>query len=419
MAQSMAWLFRTLLFTLSVVLCVSPALSSEERNAAWFQENTGSGDWFGLRSNLYDVGVDLLLLSVTDWAVNPIGGRDQDAAYGGIQYNQLTVDMDKLAGFDDLSFVVSGSYSFGNDLTVTSIDNQFNVMEAFNGNSIRLNLLYLEQGFFDGGFSAAVGRLSPGFDFATAQSFNFYGNGAVNYNILNILVNVPSFASAPFAEWGTIAKIKPAENYFFNVAAYNADPEVLQDGRSGIDFRLNPEDGVLYVGEAGYNSFDVDKSTPSYAGRYSFGVYYDSSDYERLDDPDRTVSGNSGVWGIVEQSVYREAERDDGQGLNLWAAFSVGFDQSINSFPFGGYVGTYYKGLFGNRPDDITSAAVYYGEFSRFIEDQSFEAVVEVNHRIAVAPWAFVMPNLQYIVNPGGGGLPNAVVTMLDVNLSF
>ena len=85
---------------------------------------------------------------------------------------------------------------------------------------------------------------------------------------------------------------------------YNADPEVGEDGEHGVDFRLNPEDGVLAIAEAGYA---WDAGLP---GSVTFGGYLDSSDYDDLDGNGRFDAGRDSARGLrlvpVEPYGWRE-----------------------------------------------------------------------------------------------------------------
>ncbi len=116
--------------------------------------------------------------------------------------------------------------------------------------------------------------------------------------------------------------------------------------------------------------------------------------------------------------LYREKDKSD-QGLTAWTTLTFGPDQEINTLPIAAYGGAYYQGLSASRPNDVTALPFYYGSFSDDLPGQSYELVLEANHRFQWAPWLYLTPDFQYIINPNGGGIPNAAVFGLEVSIDF
>ncbi|MGH6896303.1 MAG: carbohydrate porin [Geminicoccaceae bacterium] len=267
--------------------------------------------------------------------------------------------------------------------------------------------------------SLAVGRLSTGDDFATSELYENYVNAGVNGNPFSISLNAGSFSSDPVASWGLRAIALPAKRFRLAAGVYNADPKVGDDDRNGVDFVLDPQDGVLAVAEAGYrrNQEAGDTGLP---GSLTVGGYYDSSDYESFSDPGDARSGNYGLYLLLDQMVYREGEAGSAQGLTPWAAFTFAPIERVNTLPFFAAGGLVYQGLFRGRDDDTTNLGVYYGKISDDLPDQRFETVVEVNHRLQLAPWLYLTPNFQYVFRPGGSDEePDAAVLGAEIGVDF
>lgn len=398
------------------------AAQDEAQNASglqgWFTQDTATGDWGGARSDLQKGGVTPALNYTTDLMANPVGGMNESSAYAGGLTGSLEFDLETLVGVPGLSFFAAASWQSGRDLSGDDIGNIFAVAQVFNGDAVRLNQLYLSQSLWGDALNVAFGRLAAGDDFAAADSYGYYVSGATNGNPTSILVDIPSFTTPPFTQWGARLTVQPRDDVYISGGAYNADPRVQDDDEHGVDFRLNPDDGVLGLGEVGYrlNHGKDDKGLP---GRYAVGGYYDSSDFERLDDPDRDESGNYGFYVIGEQMVYREGDPGSDQGLTAWATLTFGPDQDINTLPFAAYGGAYYQGLIPERDDDVTAIALYYGLFSDDLPGQDYELVLEVNHRLQLAPWLYVTPDFQYIFNPNGGGIDDAAVFGVEISIDF
>ena len=383
----------------------------------WVAQDTATGDWGGLRTRLENAGIDPELNFTADILGNPVGGLRQSAAYAGLWYGSTTFDLETLAGINGLSLYVAGAWAQGRDLSGDDIGNFFDVAEAFNGDALRLSELYLEQSLFNDRLNIAVGRLSAGDDFAVTDSYGHYVNSAVNGNPTGILANVPSFTTPPFAQWGARATVKPRDDTYVSVALYNADADVQRDSAHGLDFTFNPWDGVLAVAEVGFNPNTSDGAS-GMPGYYAVGGYYDSSSYTFLDNSNRTRDGNYGFYAIAEQMVFRERAGSP-EGLTLWGTVTVNPDDAINTLPVGLFGGATYQGLLPGRPDDVTAFGISYGAFSDDLPGQNYELVLELNHSFQFGEWLYVTPDVQYVINPNGGGIPNALVAGVEASIDF
>lgn len=385
---------------------------------AWFKQDTATGDWGGVRTDIENFGVTPELNYTTDLMTNPVGGMNQSGAYAGAFTGSLTFDFGKIAGIQGLSLFAAGSLQQGRDLTGDDVGNVFAVAQIFNGDVARLNQLYLQQSLWNDALNIAVGRLAAGDDFAAADSYGYYVSGAVNGNPTPILVNTPSFTTSPFTQWGARATVKPTQSIYVSAGVYNADPSVQEDEKNGVDFKFNPDDGVLVVGEVGYD-LNQEKNAKGLPGTYAAGFVYDSSDYAKFDNPDSNKSGNYSFYAFAEQQVYAENSSGDGQGLSVWGTATFAPDEDINTLPYGLFGGGYYQGLIPTRDNDVTAMALYWGLFSDDLPGQSYELVLEATHRFQLAPWLYFQPDFQYIFNPNGGGIDDAAVFGVEISVDF
>jgi len=412
--------FRMVLFGLVLVTALGGKAVSQEANQSsdWFTWDNATGDWGGARTQLQDFGITWALNYTGDWLTNPSGGLQQGTAYASGLYGSLAFDLEKIFDLQGLTFYVAGAYQQGDDLSGDDIGNIFAVSQIFNGDAVRLAQMYFEQSLHQDKVQIAIGRLAAGDDFATADSFGNYVSSAVNGNPSGIPINFPSFTAPPFAQWGARITVNATDNVYFSAGAYNADPTVQDDNENGLDFRFNPQDGVLYLAEIGVST-NQGNAALGLPGRFVLGGIYDSSDYALLADPTMMTSGNYGFYGIAEQMVYREGGPGSDQGLTVWASLTVAPDQAINTIPLGLFGGAYYQGLFPGRDYDVTALAIYYGAFSDDLPGQNAETVLEINHRFQVSPSTYITPDFQYIFNPNGGGIPDAAVFGFEASIDF
>ena len=380
---------------------------------------TATGDWGGARSALENKGITPTAAYTADVLGNPTGGNAQSLAYAAKLKSALAFDLETLLDLQGLRFIASASWNQGRNLSEDDIGNTFAVSQIFAGNGVRLLHLQLEQSLWQDRVTARLGRLSVGANFATSPIYDYYVSDAINSNPESVKINTPSFTSDSFAQWGVQATVRPADDLYLSLGTFNADPRVKADDTHGVDFTFNPEDGVLSLAEIGFlpNHDTGDDGLP---GHYALGGYYDSSDYDRLDDPDRQRSGNYGFYLQAEQMVYREGESDSRQGLTAWSIFTLAPRQDINTLPYAAFGGLVYRGLVPQRGDDLSALGLYYGRFSDDLPGQSYELALEVNHRFQFAPFFYLTPAFQYIFNPGGTGeIPDAAVLGFELSIDF
>jgi porin len=386
---------------------------------SWLAQDSAACDWGGLRSRAEAAGLTVDGYYQTDLLANPIGGERQGFAYAGLTEVALDFDLGQIAGLEGTSFSIAGYWASGDDLSDTRIGNLIGVAQAFNGRTVGLGRMYLEQELLEGKLDIAIGRLSAGDDFATSDLYENYVSTGINSNPFAILENLPSFTADPIAQWGVRAILQPTSQVRLAAGVYNADPDVFRDGQHGVDFALNPDDGVLAIAEAGYQWYEA-KDASDLPGSVTFGGYFDSSDFDFLDESGRSREGNYGFYLLLDQGLYREGGPGSDQGLTPWGALTLAPDQQINTIPFSAAGGLVYQGLIPGRDDDLTALAVYYGEFSDESQDQNAETVIEANHRLQLAPWLYVTPDFQYIIRPNGqSDIDDAAVFGGEIGVEF
>jgi porin len=346
---------RTL--ALAAALLGSGAIDARAQDGSWLEQETATGNWGGAGERLAAAGITPGASYTTDLVVNPVGGARQGFEYAGELEASLELDLERLLGLQGSSFFIAASWASGRDLSEKKTGNLFTVAQVFEGQSVRLAQMYFEQELLEERLSLAVGRLSTGDDFATSELYENYVNAGVNGNPLSISLNAESFSSDPVASWGLRAIALPARRFRLAAGFYNADPEVGEDNRNGVDFALDPQDGVLAIAEAGYrrNQEEGDTGLP---GNLTVGGYYDSSDYESLDDPGDERRGSYGLYVLLDQMVYREDGAGSAEGLTPWAAFTFAPVERVNPLPFLAAAGLVYQGLLRGRADDTTNLGV-------------------------------------------------------------
>jgi porin len=385
----------------------------------WREQQYMTGNWAGLRDErdkLVDSGITATAAYVTDILGNPVGGIDQAIAYAGSLDVDIAFDLEKLGNLKGLEFEVSASWASGRDLSAEDIGNIIPVSQTFNGDSVRLAGLSLEQSLFAGDLSIRAGRIATGDEFLTSPPFYHFVSSAINGNPQSVSINVPSFTSFPVMTWGIRVRAEPVERFYVMGGAYNSDPSLGRDSAHGVDFSFSGD--VFAIGEIGY-ILNQEKGSSGLPGNYKIGGYYDSEDFTDLSNPLRKHAGNYGLYVLVDQMVYREGGPESHQGLTPFVAFTFA-PSDRNTLPFYFYTGLVYHGLFPGRDSDVTAFGLAYGKFSDDLSGQDFEMVLEWTHEIAIAPWLSVQPDVQYIIKPSGtSSIPDALVLGAEIAINF
>jgi porin len=380
-------------------------------------------DWAGFRRELNRLGLTPTASYTAQFLGNPSGGESTGFTYAGTFELLVHWDIGKFLPVKGLSLVVGTAWSTGRSLSADEIGNIFAVQSAYTAvdggtNSLTLGPLYLHQRLFDDKLMLAVGRLSPGDTFATMPVLNNYVNGGINAVPGSLGTNIPSFADyPPGLQWGAQGLYNLTPALQVDVGVFNASARSAAGANGGADFSLGGDGtGVLSVIQVTY----LNRPRTGLPGFYAVGGMYDSSRFSRVSDAGGTETGNAGVYAMFQQMVYRDGGPDSQKGLTLWGQVTVAPRPSVSPLPLFGGGGLSYQGLIPGREQDVTSLGVIHGAFSRDLPGTTAETVIEANYQFALTGGLSIMPDVQYVIRPGGvRAVGNAFVLGAQVTLSF
>lgn len=338
----------------------------------------------------------------------------------------------------------------GNSLSQKNIGNQFSAQEIYVGQTFYWYQLFYEQRFWNNRATLKIGHLSSGNDFAMSPLYWFYMNGGIDGSPQALLIN-QGISYYPTANWGSALKVHLSDSIVARTGVY----QVTQGGIHGMNWDFYPNDGVMLMGQLSWNpSFPLGgkrefsnepqkgdaQSAPTsknlvtpttlrkkFQGHYWMGGYYSTSTYNEALSMSQQPN-SFGMYWHGDQTVYKP-NVDGQEGLVLWTVFTLSPQQDIAFMPFQVNGGAVYTGLIPGRKEDATIFGVAYGNFSpNYATQQSeegggfptYELVYEAAYRICLTPEAYIQPDLQWIINPGGTGtIPNALVLGAQIGVSF
>lgn len=383
-----------------------------------------TGDWWGGRTALEEIGIDLQLSLTTVYQHNVRGGlqtRNGHRITGSADL-ELTLDLEAMGVLDGGVVYAYAESGWKEGIGADRVGSYFAVNEdAIGDQPIRLIELWYEQSFFDNKARLRVGKLDLTVDFDT----NAYANEEAGQFLNAALVNM---GNIPFPDYGLGVQliVSPADWLYFGLAAADAHADGNQTGlnttfHGPADFFGILEFGFLPVWQT---------SRGPLPGGYRFGIWYDPQSKEKVFN-DRggrrrrtpTRRDDVGFYTSMDQMIYKENPSDDldQQGLGMFFRYGYAHD-GVNEIEHFWSLGAQYRGLIPTRDDDVLGfgfAQGIVGDRRRAYVGGSRESVYELYYRIEVFPWLQISPDVQYIVNPGTEGGRNALVAGCRVQMCF
>lgn len=378
------------------------------------------GTWGGGRDRLAARGITFESYYVTNVAGNVTGGRRRGITYADNVFFGVTFDLEQAVGWRGARLTVSAINRAGTSLTERFIGSQYNSQQVFGGQNIFLYQVFVDKRLLADRLSLKFGRFGASDDFNTSPIYGFYMNNGIDGNVRNVLFDT-QFSAYPFATWAVRARWEPGPAWNAQLGLFQTSDRVFDAGRHGLDWSIRRGDGTFLIAQAG---------TPPSAprdGHYWIGASYSAWDYPRFGST-TTASRSYGFYAHADHVVYRPSAEGH-RGLTAWAATGLYPQEDISIVPWQVNAGLVYRGPFARRPDDTAILGVIYGRFSRdyarTIEaggggDPRYEAVLEAAYRIQLRRYAYIQPDVQWVVRPGGTGrVPDAVVLGFQVGITF
>jgi len=401
---------------LTAVLVVSAAAQETNAPVEFWSRDQLTGDWGGARSAVKELGVDFTFEYDAQFFSVVSGGVDRGAAYMGLGYAAMDMDLEKLVGWGGGKFFASamwlhgespGQY-IGNELAVSNID-------AYDG--VRLHEMYLGQDI--GNLRLKAGSLLAEDDFVESVYRDILINDAFGPPAswsANTLNAGPTFQSAGLGihvrydiTRATYVQAGIYDGDIFDNAA--GDPAINQHG---VHFELGKGQGWTSLYQIGYNGFEVSDGT-DLPGWYRLGAWHHSAQFEQHDGS--TTEGNGGIIASIDQMVYREL---GDQGLGSFLRFGVA-ERDRSRFHWTLDTGLNYAGLFPGRDEDVIALGIVYAKHSSAITTtRSHETMIELAYQYQLTPAIYLQPDIQWISRPSGdNSIGDAWVIGLRAGFTF
>jgi porin len=395
-----------------------PALPAPAPSAPDFASDTLTGDWGGLRTRLWEAGVDLTAGYKGELASNVEGGGPTSATEAGQFAFGATIDSAKRFGWPGGTFQVSIAYRQGAPLGVDFLQEPQEVYGR--GDIIRLTELWYEQKLDDDKVTFKIGRMPQGdFDSFPCYFMNLTFCGAAGGNIVG-----DYWFNWPIAQWAGWTRVE--------LGAFDLMAGVYVTNPTDLDKAFAPgwfsgAKGVMGRAEVGWSP----KFGPSHLrGRYQLGAWYDTGGGDDVllgvDGKPFALTGEHPLYRSRRYGYYLQGVQqitgtgaaDPGadwttiRGLSIFFNFIQG-DRDTSTLDNQVAVGLFYAAPFASRPMDHIGIAFGRTDYN-YRAAESFalerpgiqppraEYVSELYYNYVLFHWIAIQPDVQYVIDPGG-----------------
>ncbi len=326
---------------------------------------------------------------------------------------EVTLDMMKLLGFEGSFFIRGeGGWTDSEGIDESAVGSFFGVnADAVGNRSLDIVEAYYTLPITER-FSITAGKI----DFTGFFDANALANDETAQFLNGSLVNN---AAAPFPDYslGVIASFDITDDWYMMAGIADAQA----DGReTGFNTAFNGEDYYFYIAETGIAA-SLDSAKGALQGTYRLGVWNDPQPKGNSDAVD-LERDDVGFYLSFDQMLAKEnGDEDDCQGFGVF--FRYGYadckrNDLCNFYSFG----VQYQGLIAGRDEDVLGVGYSNGSFSNHAAatfPDGYESAVEAYYSIRISERVQITPDAQYVVNPGGSGVSDAVVLGLRMQVSF
>jgi porin len=383
-----------------------------EVESSWLDQLGAVEEWFGLWPAMADAGVTIEPWIIIDWSQNWHGGvNTQGSAFRHLFGGDITLDAEKVFGIPGGTLFAQYQNQNGEDGSLDTGD--FQIYSNIDADGLsQVSELWYEQRLLDDRLRIKIGKVDAN------TEFNYVDHGAEFIH-----------SSVGFTPALLVFPTYPDPATSVNVFAYPTDWSYLgfglYDGALHNGFRTGSRgpstfghEDFMYLGEGGAKWLLGEDRLD---GRLGLGAAYHTGTFERFDGDEQ--NGTGGFYLVFDQLVQREnpADAEDEQGVGVFVMYGRA-DPDVTKVDHHVSAGLAWTGPIDGRDHDVFGLGMNYVHFSQ-VTGSGFtdhhETAYELFYKIEIAPQISIKPDLQYIVHPGGNGLPNAFVATLRMEISL
>ena len=340
--------------------------------------------------------------TVLEGGRNPRSSADRVLAQAG-----LIIDMDKAVGLPGGTLTINYLGFHGDDGSIDTGDTQ--VYSNIDGPSFdALYSLWYQQDLIDDQLAIKFGKMDANSDFAYVLNGTAFINSSPGFS-----PTIMGFPSYPDPSTAINIFWRDKHGPYIGAGVYDgATQNSLNTGTRGPSSFFGAPNATFYIAEVG-TSYMIGQEP----GRIGVGYWHHSGRFtDIMTGANRRADGSYLVW---DQGIY--SSPNDMTAVDVFAQYAK-TDDAISAIDTHIAGGAEFTGLLNGRPKDISGLMASYVGFSDapgagFVAD--YELTVEAFYGFRPVPWFELKPDMQYIINPGGRGVDDALVGTLRARLAF
>lgn len=382
----------------------------------WWQWQTVTGNWAGVRSRLETSGVSFAGSYTADYQGAWSGGLDQQSTYAHLIDLNMSFDLDALVGLQGGLVFVDFQSTAGDQASAFVGDFHGTTNLESDQSRDQLSEVWYEQWLFGDVLRLKAGKIDGNKEFNFTNASSEFLNAAAGLDTTNFML--PCY---PDPATAVVAFVYPTEGWYVGFGFFDgaAGDGILTGGRGPATFFSDDQsDDFYYTAETGVTLPSVWFAREV---RLAAGVWHHDGDFDRFDGG--VEEGTTGFYALSEAQLWARAPEIEEDERGLYGFVRYGHaDESVSDAA--NFIGTGLRllGTIDARPDDSTGIFVGWTDLSDeagagFADD---ETVIECYYRAVVTPAIALTPDVQYIINPSGDpDADNVVVGGVRLMISF
>jgi porin len=374
--------------------------------------NKATGDWWGKRQRLKQAGITIGASLVLDGFKNFRGGLRTSTLVGASTFDlSLALDTEKLLHWKGGKFCVDLEDHAGRNPSQVLVGD-LQVFDKLNSAPyLQIFELWYQQQLFDNKLRLKIGKVDANTEFSVIDNGLAFLNSSTQ-----VSPTVFVFPTTPDPMPSVNVFFTPCEFYYASFGAYYAN---RSEGFG--NFVGRPQDiqfsefGTFLIGETGlrWRHLPIFKNR----GNLKVGFWGHTGTFTRFDGSQQ--QGTYGYYAVIDQTLWQPTgSPQGGRGVRTFLVYGR-TQRSISAIDqhFGG--GVTWTGLLAARPDDILGFSPQYAHLSREAGlPYSCELALEAFYKIKIYRGVAFLPDLQYIIHPGGQ-YSNALVGTIRMKINF
>jgi carbohydrate-selective porin OprB len=372
-------------------------------------------DWGGLRPALDDMGIIFEASLTTDWSKNFRGGMNTEGSTLRSLFNaNLTFDLDRLLSWEGGTVFINFQNHNGPDASGEDVGDAQAFSNIDNDGRTQIAELWFEQVFGDGALRIKIGKVDTNSEFAFVDNGGEFLNSSMGFS--PTIFVLPTY---PDPAMSVNVFVYPTERIYLGAGLYDGSAnEGVTTGTRGPKTLFQDPADLFVIGEAGITWGGDGGDLP---GRLAAGGWWHPGTFDRF--AGGTDEETGGFYIVFDQTLWRENPDapDDEQGVGLFIQYGYA-DADVSEIEHHAGGGLAWTGPIEGRDDDALGIGITTVWFSDepgagFTDD--VETAYELFYKAQLLPWVSVKPDLQYITNPGGTGLDDALVGTVRAEIDF